>query len=610
MINKYRGLFSKFLVVVLLLLAVTFGGKVHAADFETNYNVVYRLSQVGDGLNSSVNFNISIKNLRSDVYVDRFSISFPKSFSISNLRSSDDNGEISPTVESNGSKTKIEMKFNNPNIGKDSTNNFYLNFDQTNLFNVNGNVWEVILPVIENRGDSPYKVTVVLPEGDGTKKISIAKPVPDTIAGREIVWNNPKTRTIYAVFGNNQLYELNLTYNLKNTGLTPVSTEIALPPDSLYQKIYVNSLSQKPTKVYQDEDGNFLAVYNLLPRETKVIAADITVELFSQARDEVIPAIRNLFELQKKYLLNSQKFWEIKSLDKIQALQTPRDIYSYVTSTLNYSYERVTKDNVRLGAEKILQTPNVAVCMEFTDLFVAAAREKGIYAREIEGYGASSDPQLRPLSLSSDVLHAWPEFYDEERELWRPVDPTWENTSGIDYFDSFDLNHIVFAIHGKKSDYPLPAGMYKVENSKDIAATAVTDRPEDRKEIALQKMSLSDKISDKNEYVGRFFVTNSGSSYAWEIPVEIIGSSINVANGKTNILSLAPGESREITFKYRAGESKKNQPAGIKIYVAGDNLYESRLTIFPYALDIGLKIVGGLILITGAFLIVRRGRLR
>src|SRR3990172_8683686 len=165
MINKYRGLFSKFLVVVLLLLAVTFGGKVHAADFETNYNVVYRLSQVDSGLNSSVNFAISIKNLRSDVYVDRFSISFPKSFAISGLQTSDDRGEIAPVVSSDETRTKIEMKFNNPNIGKDSVNNFYLNFDQSNLFKVNGNVWEVILPVIENRGDNPYKVTVVLPEG-------------------------------------------------------------------------------------------------------------------------------------------------------------------------------------------------------------------------------------------------------------------------------------------------------------------------------------------------------------------------------------------------------------------------------------------------------------
>lgn len=610
MINKCRSFFSRFLVVVLLSLFLSLGGKVYAADFETNYNVVYRLSQVSSGLNSSVSFNISIKNLRSDVYVDRFSISFPKSFSISNLKTSDDNGEIAPTVESNDSKTKIEMKFNNPNIGKDSINNFYLNFDQTNLFKVNGNVWEVILPVIENRGDAPYRVTVVLPEGDASKKISIAKPLPDSIVGREIVWNNPVGRTIYAVFGDSQLYELNLTYNLKNTGLTPVTTEIALPPDSLYQKIYINSLSEKPVRVYQDEDGNYLAVYNLLPRETKIIAADITVETFSQARDEVIPAARNLAERQKKYLLNSQKFWEIKSLEKIKALQTPRDIYSFVTSTLDYSYERVTKDNVRLGAEQILQTPNVAVCMEFTDLFVAAAREKGIYAREVEGYGASSDPQLRPLSLSSDVLHAWPEFYDEAIDLWRPVDPTWENTSGIDYFNSFDLNHIVFAIHGKKSDYPLPAGMYKVENSKDIEVTAVTDRPEDGIEVSLEKVNLPDKISDQKDYVGRFFVSNSGNTYVWGVPVEIVGTSIKISNGKTNILSLAPGESREIAFKYRTDKINNGQPAGIRIFVDGDKLYEAKLTIFPYFFDLGIKIAGGLIMITGAFLIVRRLRYR
>lgn len=583
---------------------------VRAADFETNYDVVYRLSQVKDGLNSSVNFNISIKNLRSDVYVDKFSISFPKSFAIANLKSSDDNGEIAPVVESDAEKTKIEMRFNNPNIGRGSVNNFYLNFDQSNLFKVNGNVWEVILPVIENRGDSPYKVTVVLPEGDGSKKISIAKPLPDSITGREIIWNNPKTRTIYAVFGDSQLYELNLAYNLKNNGLTPVSTEIALPPDSLYQKTYINSLSEKPVNVYQDEDGNLLAVYNLMPRETKTIAADITVEVFSQIREEVAPVVRARFEEQKKYLLNSQKFWEIQSLEKIDGLTTPRDIYSFVTSTLDYSYERVTKDNVRLGAEKILQAPNVAVCMEFTDLFVAASREKGIYSREIEGYGASSDPQLRPLSLSSDVLHAWPEFYDEEQELWRPVDPTWENTSGIDYFNSFDLNHIIFAIHGKKSDYPLPAGMYKVENSKDIEVTAVTAKPEDKKEISVEKLNLPGQISDRAEYDGRFFLKNSGNVYAWEIPVEIVGSSLTISNSKSNILTIAPGEAKEIKFKYKAGEANKSQAAGIKIFVGGDLVSETKLTIFPYAYEAAIKIAGGVIIVAGAFLIVRRLRRR
>ncbi len=603
-----KFIFVFFLASFIYLLPLDF---VNAADFETNYNVVYTLSRVGRGLTSSVNFNISIKNLRSDVYVDRFSISFPKSFSISNLQTSDDEGVIAPTVESDEMKTKIEMKFNNPNIGKDSVNNFYLDFDQSNLFNVNGNVWEVILPVIENRGSSPYKVTVVLPEGDGAKKISIAKPAPDSITRREIVWNNPTGRTIYAVFGDSQLYKLNLTYNLQNSGLTPMATEIALPPDTPYQKIYLNSLSQKPSRVYQDEDGNYLAVYNLLPRETKVVTADLTVEVFSIAREEIIPAIRNLFSEQKKYLLNSQKFWEInKSLDKIKSIQTPKEIYSYVTSSLTYSYERVTRDNVRLGAEQILQTPAVAVCMEFTDLFVAASREKGIYSREIEGYGASSDPQLRPLSLSSDVLHAWPEFYDETIDMWRPVDPTWENTSGIDYYDSFDLNHIVFAIHGKKSDYPLPAGMYKVENSKDIEVSAVTDRPEDKKKIDLDKINLSERISDKSAYDGRFIVTNSGNTYSWEVPIEVVGSAVDIEGGKTNILSLAPGESREIAFKYKTGEAKKNQTPGIKIYVDGDSLYEAKLTIFPYAFELGIKIAGGVIVLAVAFLIVRRLRKR
>ena len=88
--------------------------------------------------------------------------------------------------------------------------------------------------------------------------------------------------------------------------------------------------------------------------------------------------------------------------------------------------------------------------MEFTDLFIAIAREKGIYSREIQGYGFSLDQKLQPLSLSSDILHAWPEYYDTKTESWIAVDPTWENTSGINYFSSFDLNHIVFVIHGKK----------------------------------------------------------------------------------------------------------------------------------------------------------------
>ena len=56
--------------------------------------------------------------------------------------------------------------------------------------------------------------------------------------------------------------------------------------------------------------------------------------------------------------------------------------------------------------------------MEFTDLFVAIARAAGIPARESVGYAYTTNSRLRPLSLVTDVLHAWPEYYDADKKIW------------------------------------------------------------------------------------------------------------------------------------------------------------------------------------------------
>lgn len=600
--------YLKFLVFFLIFHFWVFvSSPVYAADFETLYDVDYKVLETQGGLLTQVAFKISIKNLRSDVYVNKFSIAFPKSFTISDLALSDDRGRVTPQIESDETKTKIEMEFNNPNIGKDTVNNFYLSFNQANLFKVNGNVWEVILPVIENKDNATYTARIILPD-NGDKKISIAKPAPNSINGREIVWINPPTRTIYAVFGEKQKYRVNLAYHLKNNNLTPVFTEVAFPPDTLYQKIYINSLSAKPAKVYKDQDGNMLASYFLGPRERKTINADFTVEVFAIPREEVLPWIRQEFKKQKEYLLSAQKYWEIESIDKISNLNDVGGVYSYVTSTLSYSYERVTTNNIRLGAEKILQNPGIAVCMEFTDLFVAASREKGIYAREIEGYGASSDPFFRPLSLSSDVLHAWPEFYDEVAELWRPIDPTWENTSGIDYFTSFDLNHVVFAIHGKKPDYPLPAGMYKIENSKDIEVTAIDDGVREERKVGITDTQINTNIADNVTYKGKFSIVNLGNVYVWDLPVEIDATGLKVSNPKSKIVSLAPYEKKEVNFDFKVDLDGRNKEPNMKILVQGDQVGEYKITVVPYLLDIGLKVGGGLIIAIGVFLVVRRLR--
>ncbi|MCL4364108.1 hypothetical protein M1328_02605 [Patescibacteria group bacterium] len=603
MLKILKGLF--LFSVFAILLSVS--SRVYAADFKADYQVQYNLFQTKDNLTSNVKFNIKITNLRGDVYVNKFAISFPRSFAISNLKSSDDHGEVIPKVTTDDQNIKVEMEFSNPNIGRDTVNNFYLTFDQSNLFKTNGNVWEVAIPVIENRQDGDYQVTVNLPS-DTNKKISIAKPKPTTISGNQIIWDNPQTKTIYAVFGDTQIYDAELTYHLKNSDVFPIITEVAFPPDSLYQKIFLKSIDPPPNSVYQDSDGNYMGKYYLNPLESKTIVFDALIEVFAEPRDEMIPIIRSMMDTQKNYLLDQQKYWTITSLDKISSLQTPLDIYNFDVNDLHYNYKKVNSDNTRLGAQTVLDHPDQAVCLEFTDLFVAAAREKGIMSREVEGFGFSYDPQLQPLSLVSDILHAWPEYYNQDANYWVPVDPTWQNTSGIDYFSSFDLNHIAFVFHGKKPDYPLPAGMYKTGDSKDISIKATTEVPLDKKEVGIEGFGLPANIFDNKDYEGKFFIKNNGNVYLLDVPIEIRGGNISVTGDKTTIASLAPFEKREIDFQYRS--SLKNQPAQgkISIYVYGSKLVESSVKIVPHIFETILFVCFGFLVVFGIIVVYKKVR--
>ncbi|MGB9883180.1 MAG: transglutaminase-like domain-containing protein [Microgenomates group bacterium] len=579
-------MFKKFLLNFFLFIFVifVFPFAAQAADYQTDYKVEYNLFESEGRLNSLVNFDIKITNLRSDVYVSRFSLTFPKTFLISNLKVFDDQGEIIPKVNIDDFSTKINVEFNNPNIGKNSVNNLFLRFNQVNLFKINGNIWEVALPVIDNKDNESYQVIVNLPLNTN-KKISISKPKPSLINNNQIIWNNPKTRMIYAVFGDQQIYETQLYYHLKNPEVFPVSTEIALPPDTLYQKIFLESLEPLPSSVYQDEDGNFLAKYILKPKEEKTILFKGKIVVYVKPQEELLFLVRKNSNNQKKYLLNQEKYWQIKSLDKIDNLRSPEDIYYFVTNYLQYDYKKVNSNNKRLGAQAALMNPENAVCLEFTDLFVAAAREKGIMAREIEGYGFSYDSQLQPLSLITDVLHSWPEYYDDQLGLWRQVDPTWENTSGIDYFSSFDLNHITFVIHGKRSDYPVSAGNYKMRNSRDVLVKAVSQSPQLIKKIVIDNFSFSKKIFDNKVYDGKLIIQNKSNVYLYALPIKITGKNIVIKDEKIIVDSLAPFEKKQLNFQYQSQIKNRFTQGKILIFVDGNKVLEENLQIYPALLQ-------------------------
>lgn len=604
----YRVLRLFFIFLTAFFVIVPFS-VLAAEDHTTSYQTDYYIRRNGDEIHTDVAYLLTITNLRSDVYVKKFSLAFPDTFRIEDIRASDDKGAVEPVIAHEGGNIKVTLEFNDPAIGRGSVNTFRLNFSQDNLFKLNGNVWEVILPTIENAAGD-YRAVVHLPPGDN--KISVAKPLPDVVTtdeevsgGRKVIWNNPKTRTIYAVFGDTQVYKTELTYNLSNSRLTPIYTEIALPPDTDYQKIFIRSLDPPPASVSQDEDGNYLARYFLGPRSTKKVIFNGFLEVRSQPREEVsLSRTESLSSSVRNKLLTPSKYWTIPEVSELGPLENPEDIHRFVVDNLRYDFNRGLTNNERLGAERVLETPDKAVCVEFSDLFVAIAREKGVLAREVQGYGFASDPRLRPLSLLSDVLHSWPEYYDESSRRWVPIDPTWENTSGIDYFSSFDLNHITFAIHGAKPDYPLPAGMYKTEQSKDISIEATEQVPSEVKRLVFTLDPEPKNLTDRETYKTSIRIENRGNSYAWNIPVSVSSDDLSPSFREKTIASLAPYEVKELPLTVTSLVKNRTDEAVLSIRV-GETSETYDIAVTPYYYHVILWLAGVTFLITSVFVILR-----
>lgn len=575
------------LILFLFLYLSLFKPAAWAVEFKTIYNASYIAQK--NGL-ADVTLKIQIAHPDTNTYTKEYSLVFPKTFKISNFRAYAPNGEIKSEIQNDNASTKVKLIFSEPTGPDDIINDFTLSFDQANLFNISGNILEVILPTFGNRENVVFNIEVslppeVFPEKDELEeRLSIAKPKPSAIAGNKIFWQNVKAKTVYAVFGQSQYYHLNLIYNLENEKKTSVYYDIAFPPETQYQNIIVDSISPRPEKAYLDEDGNYLGRYTLKAEESKKVVFNGYAKVLAKPDEEMFDYTKAAYLNGQKYLFTEQKYWGLgDNIDKeeIKNLKSEKQIYNFVRDNLTYNYEKIGSDNKRLGAATALKNPTKAVCMEFTDLFVALAREKGVPAREIDGYGFSKDDIIRPLSLAQDLLHSWPEYYDQKNNLWIPIDPTWENTSGIDYFNSFDLSHIVFSIHGKDSSYPAAAGMYKINDySKDIMVEAVEKIPHLATNVDLSD-DIKPGIVGNKKYTAHIKVKNQGNHFIKKSTLRILGDKIEITPNKIAIDLLAPFESREYKVEYSTNAPSGATPS-IEYRFNGEPLMEKNLKVVSF----------------------------
>ena len=421
---------------------------------------------------------IPLTNNLSTVYATKFSLDVGLT-DVTNITVRDSAGQIAPQVTQSSGGTHIGFNFLDAVAGKNKVNNFSISYQTRDIVGRNGSVWEINIPRLDGTyGSSTYDVTISVPPEFGQP--AFISPAPDSQtampAGVNTYHYLPHLGyqpPVSAVFGLTQFMEFQLTYHLENTQPIDSTMSIALPPDTVYQQVAYKQLEPRPKQVWRDSDGNWLADYRLSPRQllTIQVLGDVRINFKPESQPETDEALAEYLE--------STEYWQVDA-DEIKTLagklKTPKAIYQYVVDNLSYSYDKVNQGGGRLGAVEALKTPELSICTEFTDLFIALARSAGIPARELEGFAFTSNDRLRPLSLNQDILHAWPEYYDRDKQTWVQIDPTWgKTTGGIDYFSKLDLNHFVFVIHGTDPTKPSPAGAYKIKTDpkKDVTVTAI-----------------------------------------------------------------------------------------------------------------------------------------
>lgn len=565
------------------------------AKFNTTYQINYRIEESGV---THVNFVINQKNNLTVVYATEYGISINET-KLTNIKVKDQGIPVEPNILKTLNQTSISFPFINKIVGRDKVHVFTIDYDTTDIATKHGSTWQIDIPRLEpDENVTEQTVIVTVPQGFSTP--AYIDPKPDVVNGNIYYFSGNKisNKPISAIFGKTQYYKGKLTYHLQGNGIEKTKAEIALPPDTAYQTVYYQSINPKPTEVYLDGDRNVLAKYILNPKQNLDITVDLTVRIDFKPKPALVKPTD--IYLSKHPIWNYEN--NVFSSPEIKSLSTPRSIYDFVVDKMKYDYGKINRQKpTRTPAAESIINNLSAICTDFTDVYVALARRAGFYARELQGYAISENPDLKPLSLTQDVLHAWPEYYDKDKSTWIQIDPTWTNTTrGIDYFNKLDFNHIVFAIHGLNPEYPIPAGGYRNgDKSKSIFI-------EPTAEISFPKPTFNIRFVGQEENDLIFKITNlSGVAFFGNPKV----SGNDYLQTSEQVLDLAPFSDGIFRVKTQKQPFISKNDLKVIIYINGEP-YEAIATLgstaTPSIILTGLGVFLGLLALGSWSLHLRR----
>ncbi|MBU1000835.1 transglutaminase-like domain-containing protein [Patescibacteria group bacterium] len=613
---------KKIALVVVFLVFIVLPQRIFAAsEFSTSYDVLYDIDESGI---TTVTEKVVLENLTSQYYANQFKLTIGAT-QISDIKAADPGGELDITSQQKDTITTIGVKFNQQVVGLGKTLPWTLSFKSRDFAEKVGKVWEVRVPRISSTTNlEAFNLTLSVPQSFGQPSSISPSPKTQTVSSGRIFLTFEKDQLessgISANFGSIQIFDFDLSYHLGNENLMPILTNIVLPPDTPFQDVIFQRIEPKPLNVTVNDDGNYLAWYRLNRGQKMDVKVIGSAKLYtnSKVKNPVLDE-----SLRKKYT-EAQKYWEkdnpliTNKLSEILGSGSPEDfegkaklIFQDVVNSLKYDSDRLKGSNIeRLGAVTVLNNPDSAVCMEFTDLFIALSRAAGIPTRELNGYAHTANTTLRPLSLTKDILHAWPEYWNE-RLGWVMVDPTWENTTGgADYFNKLDLNHFVFIIKGLSSEELIPAGSYKSESqdSHDVKVTLSENDFLGKPQIDIE-VDVSNPIFSGLPGIIKVKVTNRGNAVYPSASLQISTDKLRVLNSEKQETGLIPPFGKgEFIFNIRTKSLFDSYNDQIVINV-GNQKSIKNVAVKPFIVfqPIPLAVAGSIIVMVLIYFIVLGG---
>lgn len=469
--KKQRALLSFFTGIIFVLIAIFISFKPAIASDNFNYNINVNYIVSPDS-NTLVKETYNIANKTSTQYLDSIRVSTP-STDVSNIQVYYGNGGSIPfettriTQDKSGYKydyTEIKVNFNRASVGQGLNWSFVIQYNTPDIVENKGRANVVYIPGISPENRDEYNVSLTVPNSFGTihgfgrlPKLTNQNPTNRTYSFSKDDLNN---NSVQLLFGDSTTYKVNFAYPLKNESSSKKDFEIALPPSTSSQTVFIEKIEPAPVSTRVDTDGNVIAKYILDGNQSLTVKVDVLADVKyieynlanSGTLSDIPQSLKNDYTKPTKYWPANntqikQKAQEI-TLGKNSVAEKVKAINDYVIQTLNYNNEKI-KYNIRQGGLEALNDPNNVVCLEYSDLSISLLRAAGIPARMPVGYGYSGD--LKKSPSVSDSLHSWVQAYIPNNG-WINLDPTWGEK--FNNFGISDIDHLAFAIWGANDSQP------------------------------------------------------------------------------------------------------------------------------------------------------------